>query len=343
MDTHFIDLSPILSKNKILNFVLGMSLGGKTYQALELAINTWRRYGARTVFCVRNEIQVSTDLLEGLLGEIDKIKTEKNWNLGETIINGSGVDASFSFGEGKPFLSFKSLHTIFSKKQVTIQNVKWLVFDEFVLNTRSGEKYMKDEITRFKWLFSKITRGYNYKTRAIFLGNTESAYNPYFAEYGIKPSFLKANTIVAPKNSEWAVELWVNKDRMKEISAKGLDKVLGGNYGKYAFGCSFLNDRTSLYLNKIPPKSKPVISFLCSEGKSITVWRNAKITLVKNETQSNIVCSCDNLDAVNGVIYAGLPSFKPIITALKEKADCGRLFFENAQAENCFFELYNDF
>lgn len=343
MDTHYISLDEILSKNKVLNFVLGMSLGGKTYKGLKLAIGTWRRKKARTIICVRNEIQVSSDLIDGLAAEIDKITTASNWALGALSISGSGVDTVFSFGTDKPFLSFKSLHTVLSKKQTTIPNVAWILFDEFVLNTRSGERYLTDEIMRFKWLFSKTTRGYDYKTRVLFLGNTESAYNPYFAEYGIKPSFLTPNKISSPKNENWAVELWINKERMKEISAKGLDKVLGGEYGRYAFGGSFLNDRSTLYIPSPLPKSRPSLSFYTKDKKLITVWKNESKTVIRNGGGSTVCLAVDNLSAIEGRLYAGLSNFKPIINGLKIRADCGQLYFENAQAENYFFEIYNEF
>lgn len=343
-DTNYIELMGILSKGKMLNFVLGMSLGGKTYQALLLAINTYKRKKARSVYLVRNENQVDNDLIEGLVAEIEKIvANHPKWQLPPLVVKGNDVNATFQFGDDKPFFSFKALSTVLRKKRVTIPNVAWIIFDEFVLNTRSGESYLTDEILKFKWFFSKTSRGYDYKTRALFLGNTESAYNPYFAEYGIKPNMLLPNVITFNKNNPWAVELWISEARRKEISEKGLDKILGGDYGRYAFGGAFLNDRTQLYFEKLPPKARPSVCFLARGGFFFTVWKCGEKLYVKKGKDCSVILSEDNMEAVDGVVFAGIPFFKQTIQSFKLKADLGLVMFSNPEAETYFFNIYNSF
>lgn len=58
----------------------------------------------------------------------------------------------------KPFVLILALSNPLNRiKSLTIKDPAYMIMDEFICNTRMGEKYLKDEAFRFKEIYSTFT------------------------------------------------------------------------------------------------------------------------------------------------------------------------------------------
>lgn len=125
-------------------------------------------------------------------------------------------------------------------KSLVLRNVKYMVFDEFICNTRLGEKYEPDEAFKFKEIFNTFQRE-SKRLRAYLLGNPYSMYNPYFVWWDVPTSELKPGCILTGK--AWAVHCGVISDELRAIILKRNPLYkFDDDYKKYAFFGQAVND-----------------------------------------------------------------------------------------------------
>ena len=65
-------------------------------------------------------------------------------------------------------------------KSLMLPKIKYILFDEFIANTRLGEKYLPDEAFKFKEIYNTFQRECKTGLICYFFGNPYSVFNPYF-------------------------------------------------------------------------------------------------------------------------------------------------------------------
>lgn len=66
-------------------------------------------------------------------------------------------------------------------KSLMLANLGCIIYDEFICNTKLGEKYLENETFKFSELYNTFQRECEGTLRCVFMGNPYSIYNPYFA------------------------------------------------------------------------------------------------------------------------------------------------------------------
>jgi hypothetical protein len=179
----YYSFSSILSRNAVYNFVIGARGLGKTYGAKRKTINDYIKKGDQFIYLRRYSTELKSalptifaDIAHEFPGYHFKVQGSEMY-----IKKGEGKTAKWEvIGYGV------ALSKAQQKKSVAYPKVKTIIFDEFIID-RGAVHYIPEEAKAFNDFFSTVDR-WKDKTRVLFLANSVSIMNPYFIEYGIKPT-----------------------------------------------------------------------------------------------------------------------------------------------------------
>ena len=87
-------------------------------------------------------------------------------------------------------------------KNIYINNPKYIIFDEYIVNPQSGEKYIKNEFDKVLILYGTIKRYKDEKTKIkiYFCGNPYCKLNPFIEYFNIDKRKLKEGQIITKDN-----------------------------------------------------------------------------------------------------------------------------------------------
>ena len=167
-------------------------------------------------------------------------------------------------------------------KSTMIRNIDYIIFDEFICNTRVGEKYLPNEAFIFSELYNTYRRE-NKDVKCYFLGNPYSVYNPYFCWFGADLSKIKPGVILHGKN--WVIQAYQIKEELKR-------KILEENplyefddaYKRYAFDGIAINDEQIRVCAK-QPENFYLWIIIRTESTFISVYKNKT-----DDTQNRFWC-----------------------------------------------------
>lgn len=264
--------------NLPFNFVISeRELGKSTTIILDKIYKPFKRDGSTTIVVRRNVNHISEDYVEDFANIINKFYDD---NVVFQYSKNSLKDGIATIKiDGKPFIRFIGLSKqIASMKSMMFPNLKNIVFDEFICNQKFGEKYLKQEATKFLELYNTFRREAT-NLKCWFLGNPYSLYNPYFVHFGIPTSKLKRGSIITDGKS-YVVECAEMCDELRE-------KILRENplyqfdnaYTRYAFNGENVNDENILIRSK-RPENYFLHSLFRVGGKYIAVYRNNDFTKI---------------------------------------------------------------
>lgn len=191
------DWNKTLTYNAPINMIISMRGYGKTYGIRKKCIRDFLRDGSKFVEVVRYK-----DLLKGesaiQYGYFDKLILNDEFPEHMFKINGTNAYIAERVEDGKKphwihFGYFVALSGMQQAKQRTFVNVKNVVFDEFIIDKRTGHRYLNGEFNLFANLIDSIAReevdddgnAKGTKVRAYLLGNACDLTNPYFVRWGI--------------------------------------------------------------------------------------------------------------------------------------------------------------
>lgn len=158
-------------------------------------------------------------------------------------------------------------------KSLVLRNLKYIVFDEFICNNRFGEKYLKDEATKFMEVYNTFRRE-SEGLKCYFMGNPYSLYNPYFIFFNVDSSKLNRGAIISDKKS-YVIQCY-------EITQELREKILSENplyqfdnaYTKYAFEGVNVNDQ-NIIIQKDKPEGFRLLYVFKTAGKYIGLFAAA--------------------------------------------------------------------
>lgn len=186
----YYSLERILRENATYNMVFGERSNGKTFAALQYAIEQYWSDGSHFAYVRRWREDITgrraAQLFAGLNheGEISRI-TEGAF---DGVHYYAGAFYLCTYGaDGKPLYNPEdvvgytfALSVGEHDKSTTFPELRTIIFDEFLTN----RLYLKDEFVLFMNTVSTIVRRRD-DVRIFMLGNTVSRHSPYFEEMGL--------------------------------------------------------------------------------------------------------------------------------------------------------------
>ena len=263
--------------NKDFNFIIGPKEIGKTDMFhFQKVYFHWKNKHQSTIFICRNVVDISEDMVKTPAKIIDQwfgTNLEDNIKFRIGARGSSSVVSVYYKKVKRPIYYFLPLSVPLSRlKKLKIYNADLIYFDEFMLDTSKGEKYLKGEAIRFMEMFSTYKRD-NPNLKAYFTGNIYSLYNPYFVYLGIKTSDLKVGSIFA--KGTYAVDRpVVNKDleeKLKKLNP--LYQSSNQQYIDYALLGKAIND-SNIRICEVMPKLYQLDHVFIFENKYLGVLQN---------------------------------------------------------------------
>lgn len=175
-------------------------------------------------------------------------------------------------------------------KSLMLPNIKYIFFDEFICNTRLGEKYLNDEAFKFKEIYNTFQRECPSGLICYFFGNPYSVYNPYFEWLKIDTRKVKPGAYLIGPN--YTLECY---QLLPELKQKILERnplyQFDDSYRKYAFDGIAVNDMNIIIIDK--PQSSILRYVFKVGGKYYGFYKIAPDT--KESMEQHLTFYCEEL------------------------------------------------
>ena len=328
----FWDISKLLSRNALINIVLGERGVGKSFQAKKFIINDFLKNG-NEFFYVR---RYRTELEKAYEGFFDQLQNEGLFldHTFKIVTNKKKVDKFYIdnqvCGYGIPLSTSNIL------KSASFPKAKNLIYDEFLIDNGTYH-YLRNEVIAFLDLLETAFRLRDF--RAILLGNSISISNPFFDFWHLE---LPYNSEFKSFKNGTIVVNYIKNEVYREAkrNTRFGQLIDGTEYGEYAIDNAFLRDNTS-FIAKRDPDAR-VYSTIILRGEKYGIWRNWKTGFVyisKDFEPSNpCVFAFDINDHTENTIYTKARNstwFSPVLNSYKN----GCLFFESQKIKNDFIAI----
>ena len=257
--------------NRQKNFIVSPRDDGKTTAVIKKPWKSFKEEKRPSLVFRRQNADITDDYLDSLIGVTEKIEG-KSINAFHLKSDGKKCVVDIKI-DGKVYLRVIALQAPLGRlKSAFFANVAYIIFDEFIINTRLGEKYLTKESFKFKEIWDTYSRETK-NLKAYFMGNPYSFYNPYFADLGIDSSALRKDCVLAGK--DWAIERHsLNPELKKQLIARNpLYSSEEDNYAKYALEGEPINDANIPILDKLPQGFSLDVVFSI-DGKLLGVYAN---------------------------------------------------------------------
>ncbi len=235
------------SYDKPFNFVISERESGKSANLIGTKIyKKWRHHKMPAIVLRRQIADITTTYIEDLCDAINTFLPDSQkikFEYARGSIKDGVVDVKVN---GTDFCRFIALSNPKGRIKSLKYNAWAIFFDEFIVDTRGGEKYLKDEANKFKEIYNTFNRfcvrEYHKPIKCYFAGNPYSIFNPYFSWLNIDLIKVKPGSFIVGQN--YVVECYQIKQELKEFILKNnpLYGDFDDSYRRYAFGGEAIND-----------------------------------------------------------------------------------------------------
>ena len=308
--------SRILSYNAFLNFLIGERGVGKTYGAVKFVTKEFIKKGHQFVYLRRYK----SDLKKSVPTFFDSISNNNEFPDHKLSSKGNSL-----FIDDKQAGFAVTLSTAQDLKSANFDQVKYIIFDEFILEDGQGH-YLKNEVDVFLGLIETISRLRDVKV--LLLGNSANIVNPYFLFFDLHLPYQ--NEIITFKDGLIALQYAKSLEYIDVKKQSRFGKLVANtSYEEYAIENKFVNDNKE-FIEKKDKDSKFSFSFIYNDIR-LGVWINwlsGKMYISQDFLENGIVFACTSHD------------HKPntMLLSIAKKYNCWRTFITNYKLGNVYFE-----
>ena len=317
------DINTILSYNKLLNFVVGLRGGGKTYGSKKKVIQNFIRKHKQFVYIRRYK----SEMREAKKKFFDDVKQEFPDLNFKVVGNTALIDDKIA-----GFFITLSISSTF--KSVPFPDVNFIIFDEFLID-KSTFRYLPNEVTVFLDCVETIFRNRDDGT-ILCIGNAISFSNPYFLYFSIvqtgKEFFTLPNICVQHYTNEQFIE--------EKYRTRFGQLVKGTEYANYSIENNYILDSKRF----IERRSKSA-TFRCAiiyKGRTFGFWRDLDLGRIycdqTYDPQSGFIFTLLAEDhKTNAILVRHLKN--NFTREIKYAFEVGALRFSDQVTKNLCFEI----
>src|SRR6185312_1622558 len=244
----------LLSYNRILNFVIGARGVGKTYGYKSYCVNRFLKFGEQFIYLRRYKSDISG--VEQFFDTVMQDYQDATFRVRgrELLINDKLA------GWIMPLSSWQSV------KSREFPNVTTIIYDEFLLEKSSKQRYMDEEPKALMNFMDTVMRNRD-NARCICLSNAVSLINPYFIYFDLVPTVDKRFNAY----KSIVVEIPDSVDFSDARSQTKFGKLITDtDYGRFSLGNEFIND-TDVFIEKRSKNSRFQFSIIY-KGMQLGIW-----------------------------------------------------------------------
>lgn len=264
------DVGVIDGHQKTHNFIVTERESGKSTLMWKKVYNAFRREQKRSIIVKRYQADITDSYIEDTEKLINKFTgSQIEFNYTRQELNGGTLDLKIG---DQIFCRLIALNTALSRlKSRFLDNVKYMMYDEFICNRRLGEKYLADEPFRIKELYTTYNRESSKGIKIYYFGNPYSLHNPFFSDLNVKTNQIYPGALVA--ENDYCIWCYQIKDQLKQqILAKNPLYKFDDSYKKYAFDGRAIQDQEIQVIEHQPDQFKLDCIFKIHQ-KCIGVYR----------------------------------------------------------------------
>lgn len=293
-DIKFYNVTKTLSlySDKVLMYmVIGARGVGKSYSTKKHFLNRYFKTGERFFYARR----YADDIQVAVRGFFDKVVADNpKWQKYEFREKGLPI-GEFQYREKMPDNGDEEQHntnkwqtigwygplSMFNRiKSIEYTNVKKILYDEFLIEANSNQRYLKNEPILLINLYDSIAR-LSADVKLILMANATSIYNPFFEAFGIDPDMTKEYGLY--KDDSILVHFAPDKVRDIDDGSAFSRLVKGTEYEDYALNNNFTNNTQDFVR---PLKTTSIFKWsIILEGKIYGIWkeRNEPIFIISDK------------------------------------------------------------
>ena len=230
----------LLTLDCVYNAAIGGRGIGKTFDAIRRNIKYALKHSSEFIYLRRYREELATakaNFFNEMHELFPAVEFRVNGNIGEYKKNGQKEWLTLCY--------FVALSTTQANKSVSYPKVKWILFDEFIIE-KGAVRYLSNEVRVFDNFYSTVDR-WKDKTRVMFAANSVMIDNPYFIEWNINPDDTE---FIVKRGGFIGVQI-VNSDLfMNRVSTTRFGRYIKDTeYAEFAMNNKF-SDNTKELLGK---------------------------------------------------------------------------------------------
>ena len=325
-------LNDLLSKNRLLSYVIGNRGGGKTFSA--------------QMWCIKdalkninnNECRHKFIWLRRYESEINQIKN--NWcskDLRDKFPNNEiTTKGKKIYVDGEQVGLMVALSTSQRLKSVDFHDYDKIIFDEFLID-KGSLRYINSEVELYLEFFETVNR-LSDRVRGLFIANAITIANPYFTYFNIKPDIYKKFTM----NEHIAIELYKGDEFVTAKKQTKFGRLVNNTlYGDYSIENKFLRDDYNFIKER--PKDLQYIMTILYDHDRYGCWYEKKENIyyfdniIENKCNTILCVNVDELE--ENALYKKSMYLKPRTDILKIFFNEGRIYFSDIVVKKKIFEV----
>ena len=271
-DLHY-NFREIDGYQKPFNFVISARECGKTTAAWLKIYSNWKKGKRPWIYLVRTAVEITEALIESIfdttIRKFTDDRIELKYNKG-TFKDG----ITDVYLNGEIFIRIVSLSIPLRRiKLAVLKDIGGVLMDEYIIDPKTGEKYIKnkEEAFKIKEAYSTWRREADGILKCYFLGNPYSLFNPLFVDWGVDTGKLKRGSFYIGDNFiiQWAtLHPLLREKLLKENPLYEFDE----DYKGYALDGETKNDK-NIRLGQKPDNFRLKFVFRIA-GQIIGVFQN---------------------------------------------------------------------
>ena len=184
--------------NKAINAYISCREPGKTDTTWwEKIFSNWLEDKKPWAYLVRQVVEITEAMIQDILDIINKWSSDVvEFQYTKGSLKDGIVDIKIN---GELFIRILALSLPLRRiKLAKIPNIAGIFMDEYIIDPKSGEKYLKNEYFKIKELYTTYRREYQGKgmMKMYFCGNPYSLFNPLFVGLGVDVSKLRKDIYI---------------------------------------------------------------------------------------------------------------------------------------------------
>ena len=236
--------------NKPFNIIISPRELGKTTMAWNQKVyRPWQKNHKPWLYLVRNANEITDSLIEDIEMNINKFNDDIVLTFARGNLESGICDI---YIDKQLFLRILALNIKLRRIKLSkIPNIGGVLMDEYIIDPKSGEKYLPQEEMKIKEVYTTYRREADGILKMYFLGNPYSLYNPLFMWLGVDTRMLKPGVVLT--GEKYVVQCAVLSDQLREkILEENPLYQFDESYKMYAFDGLAVNDM-NIRTGSFPP------------------------------------------------------------------------------------------
>lgn len=265
-DIHY-NISKLDSYNKQWNICWSpRELGKSTAIDVQKVYKQWKENGWPAVYLFNQQADMSEGQMMSVENTINKFKgrevhlsctkdSNSIWLIWNTPTNGTKKDRSL-------FCVFASVSAPIRRfKGLNIGPISCIIYDEFIVNTKQGERYPDNLAFKLKEIYKTFVRECRPRLLKVYcFGNPYSKYHPLLVDLKCPINSIKKGTTLVGDN--YVLDAAVLSPELRQfILDTDPNHNFDDTYEKYAFDGDAINDEDVNVIEKQPPGYKLYLTF----------------------------------------------------------------------------------